>query len=52
VFHRHFGEEAMKAAALGGGLAAVSLVLVDDQDPFAGPAQGDGVIDQGVLALA
>src|SRR5438045_187131 len=53
VVHAHLGDHALKAVAcFGGPLAALSLVVVDDQDALSGPAQGRGVLGQGVLALA
>src|SRR5262245_6641186 len=53
VVHAHLGDDALKAvASLGGLLAALSLIVVDDQDALSGPAQGRGVVGQGILALA
>src|SRR5262249_48909644 len=53
VVHAHLGDHALKAVAfLGGPLAALSLVVVDDKDALPGPPQGGGVVGQGILALA
>ena len=52
VIHGHFGEEALEPQPLFGALGGPSLVLVDDQDSLLGPAQGHGMVGQGVLAFA
>src|SRR5262249_46224493 len=53
VVHAHLGDHALKAVAFFGGLlAALPLVVVDDQDALSGPAQGRSGVGQGILALA
>jgi hypothetical protein len=52
VVHRDLGEQALEAMPPVGFLGALPLVVVDDQDPIAGPPQGQGVVDQLVLSLA
>ena len=51
MVHGNFGQEALESDAVLGGLAALALVLVDDQDSLPGPSQGRGVVRQGVLPL-
>ena len=50
--HGNFREQAVEAAPVLGALAAMALVLVDDDDALARPAEGDGMIDEGILPLA
>src|SRR5262245_5417712 len=53
VVHAHLGDHALEAVAfLGGLLAGLTLVVVDDQDALSGPAQGRGGVGQGILALS
>ena len=49
VPERHLGEQPLEPGPVFGPPAALALVLVDDHDPGARPAQGDGVVGQGVL---
>lgn len=43
------GEQALEAEPAHGGLAALPLILVDNLDLVARPAQGHGLLDEGVL---
>src|SRR5262245_57328723 len=53
VVHAHLGNHALKAVAFFSRLlAALTLVVVDDQDALSRPAQGRGIVGQGILALA
>ena len=52
MIHGDFGQQALKSGPALGRLAAVPLVVVDDQDPVPGPSQGYGVVDQGVLPFS
>ena len=52
MVHRDLGEQPLEAVPPVGFLGAAALVVVNDQDPLAGPPQGQGVVDQLVLSLA
>jgi hypothetical protein len=51
VIQGNLGQEALEAAPAVGRPAALSLVVVDDQDAIPRPPQGGGVIGEGVLPL-
>jgi hypothetical protein len=42
----------MEAAPVCGALAAVPLVLIDEDHALPGPAQGHGVVREGILPFA
>ena len=50
MVHADLGQQALEAEPGVGGAAALPEVLVDDEDALGRPAQGAGVIGQGVLA--
>jgi hypothetical protein len=52
VVHCNFRQQAVEAAPVPGALAAVPLVLVDNDDALGQPAEGGGVAGEGVLPLA
>lgn len=51
VVHGELGHEALVPEPMLGGLAALPLILVDDQDPLLGLPQRQGLSRQGVLPL-
>jgi hypothetical protein len=52
VVHGNLGQQVLEAVAIGDRLAAVPLVVVDEEDPRLVPAQGGGMVGEGVLAVA
>ena len=50
MVHGDLGQQALETEPGVGGAAALPEVLVDDEDPIGGPAEGAGVISQGILA--
>ena len=50
VVHGDLGQQALETEPGVGGAAALPEVLVDDEDPLGGPAQGAGMLGQGILA--
>jgi len=51
VVQRDLGQEPLEPRPALDRLPALAEVFVDDQDPVAGPAQLDGPVDEGVLAV-
>jgi hypothetical protein len=50
MVHADLGQEALEAEPGVGGAGALPEIRVDDEDPVGGPAQGAGMLGQGVLA--
>src|SRR5947209_874759 len=50
VIDRHLSQQPLKPGSIFRITAALTLIFVDDLDSIRGPSQGDGVIDQSVLA--
>jgi hypothetical protein len=51
VVHADLGQQAPEAQPGVGGAAALPEVLVDDEDVLRRPAEGPGVVGQGILAV-
>ena len=51
MLHGNLGQEALESAPLVGRPAAVSLIVIDDQDAIPGPSPGDRVVGEGILPL-
>jgi hypothetical protein len=51
MLHGHLGQEALKTVPAVGPTTGQALIVVDDQDAIPGPAQGDRVVGEGILAL-
>ena len=47
---RHLGQQPLKPSSILSIAAALTLIFVNDQDSICGPSQGNGIIDQAVLA--
>ena len=45
----NLGQQALKAQARGDALAALTLILIDHDDPVRCPPPGRGPLDQGIL---
>ncbi len=50
MVHGDLGQQALETEPGVGGAAALPEVVVDDEDPIGGPAEGAGMISQGILA--
>ncbi len=50
MVHADLGQQAPEAEPDGGGACALPEVRVDHENPVGGPAQGAGMLSQGVLA--